>query len=126
MANFLRSHLLQKASPEVPALAREELSKIGIIDSADVIDLAVLRMEKTCPAHVGTFDRFAEVRQYVDCYENLFLVDRNGMHHYIDQDHFMLTAMMAVENMIAGNTDENNLWEVNAEKDYHEEKGNPR
>jgi protoporphyrinogen oxidase len=111
---------------DMAALAKEELSKIGIIDAAEVIDSTVLRMEKTYPAYFGTFDRFAEIRQYVDQYENLFLVGRNGMHRYNNQDHSMLTAMLAVENIIAGKTGKDNLWEVNTEMDYHEEKAGSR
>jgi protoporphyrinogen oxidase len=104
------------------ALAKEELSKIGIIDSAQVIDATVLRMEKTYPAYFGTYDRFPEIREHVDRYENLFLIGRNGMHRYNNQDHSMLTAMMAVDNIAAGKTDKAGLWEVNTEMDYHEEK----
>ena len=104
------------------ALAREELSKIGVIDAAEVLDATVLRMEKTYPAYFGTYDRFGEIRDYVDRYENLFLVGRNGMHRYNNQDHSMLTAMMAVDNIAAGNRDKSGLWEVNTEMDYHEEK----
>jgi protoporphyrinogen oxidase len=110
---------------DMAALAKEELSKIGIIEAAEVIDSTVLRMEKTYPAYFGTYDRFAEIRQHVDRYENLFLVGRNGMHRYNNQDHSMLTAMLAVENIVAGDTDKSNLWEVNTEADYHEEKANP-
>ena len=105
------------------ALATEELSKIGIIDPAEVLDSTVLRMEKTYPAYFGTYDRFAEIREHVDKYENLFLIGRNGMHRYNNQDHSMLTAMMAVDDIISGKTDKNDLWEVNTEMDYHEEKG---
>ena len=104
------------------ALAKEELSKIGVIDSAEVIDATVLRMEKTYPAYFGTYDRFPEIREYVDRFANLFLIGRNGMHRYNNQDHSMLTAMMAVDNIIAGKTDKAGLWEVNTEMDYHEEK----
>ena len=104
------------------ALAKEELSKIGIIDSAEVIDATVIRMEKTYPAYFGTYDRFPEIREYIDRYENLFLIGRNGMHRYNNQDHSMLTAMMAVDNIVAGKTDKTELWEVNTEMDYHEEK----
>lgn len=103
------------------ALAKKELSKIGIIDAAAVIDATVLRMEKAYPAYFGTYDRFEEIRKFVDGYENLFLVGRNGMHRYNNQDHSMLTAMMAVENIVQGKTDKSNLWEVNTEMDYHEE-----
>jgi protoporphyrinogen oxidase len=113
---------LWKMSDErMVALAREELDKIGIIDSAEVIDATVLRMEKTYPAYFGTYDRFAEIRAYVDRYTNLFLIGRNGMHRYNNQDHSMLTAMMAVDDIIAGSADKSRLWEVNTEMEYHEE-----
>jgi protoporphyrinogen oxidase len=107
------------------ALAKEELVKIRILDAAAVLDATVLRMEKTYPAYFGTYDRFAEIREYIDRYENLFLVGRNGMHRYNNQDHSMLTAMLAVDDIIAGNTDKNHLWDVNTETDYHEEKEEP-
>jgi protoporphyrinogen oxidase len=106
----------------VIALATGELSKIGILDAAAVLDATVLRMEKTYPAYFGTYGRFAEIREYVDRYENLFLVGRNGMHRYNNQDHSMLTAMMAVDNIVAGRTDKSDLWAVNTDTDYHEEK----
>ena len=113
---------LWKMSDErMVALAREELDKIGIIDSAEVIDATVLRMEKTYPAYFGTYARFAEIRAYVDRYTNLFLIGRNGMHRYNNQDHSMLTAMMAVDDIIAGKADKSRLWEVNTEMEYHEE-----
>jgi protoporphyrinogen oxidase len=104
------------------ALATEELSKIGIIDAAEVLDSTVIRMEKIYPAYFGTYDRFGEIREHVDRYGNLFLIGRNGMHRYNNQDHSMLTAMMAVDDIIDGKTDKTSLWEVNAEMDYHEEK----
>jgi len=107
------------------SLATQELSKIGIIDAAEVLDSTVLRMEKTYPAYFGTYDRFSEIREHVDRYGNLFLVGRNGMHRYNNQDHSMLTAMMAVDDIIAGKTDKTDLWEVNTEMDYHEEAGKP-
>ncbi len=113
--------LWKLSDAEMIALAKEELSKIGIIDTANVLDATVLRMEKAYPAYFGTFERFSVIREFVDRFQNLFLVGRNGMHRYNNQDHSMLTAMMAVENIIAGKTDKNNLWEVNTEMDYHEE-----
>ena len=106
---------------EVAKLAVQELSKIGIIDDSEVLDWTVHRVEKTYPAYFGTYDRFAEIRAHVDRFENLFLVGRNGMHRYNNQDHSMLTAMMAVDKIIAGDTDKSDLWEVNTETDYHEE-----
>ncbi len=107
---------------DMVALATKELSTIGIIDAAEVLDATVLRMEKTYPAYFGTYSRFAEIREHVDRYQNLFLIGRNGMHRYNNQDHSMLTAMMAVDDIIAGKTDRSDLWELNTEMDYHEEK----
>ena len=107
---------------QMTALAVEELSKLGIASAAEVLDSTVLRMEKTYPAYFGTYDRFGEIRDFVDRYENLYLIGRNGMHRYNNQDHSMLTAMMAVDNIIAGKTDKAALWQVNTEMDYHEEK----
>jgi protoporphyrinogen oxidase len=104
------------------ALAAEELEKIGIIQRADVRDATVIRMPKTYPAYFGTYERFEELRGYLDGYRNLFLVGRNGMHKYNNQDHSMLTAMVAVDNIVEGRTDKENIWSVNTEMEYHEEK----
>src|SRR5262249_1623578 len=71
--------LWRMSDNDMIALGRMELHKIGIIDQADVLDGTVLRMEKTYPAYFGAYDRFVEVRQFVDGLENLFLVGRNGM-----------------------------------------------
>ena len=62
------------------------------------------------------------VYKWIDKHENLFLVGRNGMHKYNNQDHSMLTAMVAVDNMAAGIKTKDNLWAVNTEMEYHEEK----
>jgi protoporphyrinogen oxidase len=117
-----KDELWRLADARMIELAAGELSKIGIIEASAVLDATVLRMEKTYPAYFGTYDRFPEIRDYVDRYENLFLVGRNGMHRYNNQDHSMLTAMMAVDNIVAGITDKSGLWAVNTDSDYHEEK----
>jgi protoporphyrinogen oxidase len=105
---------------EMASLAAEELAKIDIIERGDVRDAVVVRMAKAYPAYFGAYDRFHEVRAYLDTFPNLFLVGRNGMHKYNNQDHSMLTAMVAVDNIAAGRQDKSNLWEVNTEQDYHE------
>ena len=114
--------LWKKSDEEMAALAQEELDHIGIIDRDDVLDSTVIRMPKTYPAYFGTYDRFEEVRKYVDGFENLFLVGRNGMHKYNNQDHSMLTAMVAVDNIVAGIKDKSSIWQVNTEMEYHEQK----
>ncbi len=103
-------------------LAKHELEKIGIIDAADAIDGVVIRVPKTYPAYFGTYDQFDLLREHIDIYSNLFLVGRNGMHKYNNQDHSMLTAMISVDNIIEGRVDKKNIWDVNTEDDYHESK----
>ena len=107
---------------ELVRFGARELAKIDIIDEAQVLDGTVLRMDKTYPAYFGSYDRFPEIRKYVDGFANLFLIGRNGMHKYNNQDHSMLTAMVAVDNIARGSADKENVWAVNTEQGYHEEK----
>jgi len=107
---------------ELRSLAVAELETIDIARRENVLDSVVIRMPKTYPAYFGTYERFDELRAYLDSFENLALVGRNGMHKYNNQDHSMLTAMLAVENLAMGRTDKSNLWAVNTEEEYHEEK----
>lgn len=102
--------------------AIDELAEIEIINKEDVLDSTVLRMEKAYPAYFGTYDQFDELKTYTDKFENLYLVGRNGMHKYNNSDHSMLTAMTAVDNIVSGKKDKKNIWEINTEMDYHEEK----
>ena len=99
-----------------------EVAKIGILQADAVSDGHVVRVPKTYPAYFGTYDRFDELREFTDSFENLFLVGRNGMHKYNNQDHSMLTAMTVVDGIVAGNVDKAALWGINTEQEYHEEK----
>ena len=110
-----------KSDAELKQATVEELLKMGFIDRSDVLDGCVIRMPKTYPAYFGTYDQFHVIRNFVDQFENLFLIGRNGMHKYNNQDHSMLTAMIAVENIINKIADKDNIWSVNAEQEYHEE-----
>ena len=99
-----------------------EVEKIGILEPGVVSDAHVVRVPKTYPAYFGTYDRFGELRGWTDTFENLFLVGRNGMHKYNNQDHSMLTAMTVVDGLCAGGVDKQALWEINTEQEYHEAK----
>jgi protoporphyrinogen oxidase len=110
-----------KPDRELIALATAELAKIGMIEAADVLDGTVIRMPKTYPAYFGTYHRFGELRNWLDRFENLLLIGRNGMHRYNNMDHSMLTAMVAVDNILEGRQDKSNIWAVNADEEYHEE-----
>lgn len=97
-----------------------ELDAINIIDKKEVIDATIIRMPKTYPAYFGSYSEFPKIREFTDTIENLFLIGRNGMHKYNNQDHSMLTAMEAVKNIINGKTTKENIWEINTEMEYHE------
>ncbi len=114
--------LWNKSDDELVRFATEELAKIEIIDPRDLLDSTVVKAPKAYPAYLGAYDRFHEVRLFTDSLENLFLIGRNGMHRYNNQDHSMLAAMAAVDNIVSGRTSKDNIWKVNAEQDYHEEK----
>lgn len=114
--------LWQKNDGDFMNFAISELHKINIIDPADVLDGTVVRMPKTYPAYFGSYDRFSIIREFTDSLENLFLIGRNGMHKYNNQDHSMLTAMTAVQNIIQGIKSRENIWNINTEMEYHEEK----
>jgi protoporphyrinogen oxidase len=119
---FQADDLWKLSDEKMARLGIEELARIGIIEPAQVRDHTVIRMPKTYPAYFGSYDRFAELRNWIDKIDNLFLVGRNGMHRYNNQDHSMLTAMVSVDNIIAGRLDKSNIWDVNTEQEYHEEK----
>jgi len=107
---------------ELKSFAAKELEKIGILHTAEVLDAHVVRVPKTYPAYFGTYNRFDELRTFTDSFENLFLVGRNGMHKYNNQDHSMLTAMAVVDGLAAGHVNKSALWSINTEQEYHEEK----
>jgi protoporphyrinogen oxidase len=95
---------------ELKKFAAAEVEKIGILNVADVIDAHVVRVPKTYPAYFGTYDRFDTLREFTDKFENLYMVGRNGMHKYNNQDHSMLTAMEAVENIAKGIRDQRTIF----------------
>lgn len=112
-----------KPDKDMIDLGIDELCKIGFIDRDDVLDACVLRMPKAYPAYFGSYEQLPVVRAFVSGIKNLVLIGRNGMHRYNNQDHSMLTAMMAVDNIVAGKESHDNLWDVNLERVYHETKG---
>ena len=110
------------ADADLVALGTREMEQIGFARAADVLDGCVLRMPKAYPAYFGTYPELGVVQRWATSIPNLYLVGRNGMHRYNNQDHSMLTAMMAVDHIIDGKTDDSDLWDVNLEMEYHEEK----
>ena len=102
--------------------AISELLKLGFIQKKEwARDACVIRIPKTYPAYWGGYKKFYMIQEFTDKFENLFLIGRNGMHRYNNQDHSMLSAMEAVKNIIEGKKEKDNIWNVNIEADYHEE-----
>ena len=102
--------------------AIEEASKIGIFDKEDVLDAYTHKVKKAYPAYFGSYDKFDEIKKYVLDIDNLYLVGRNGMHRYNNMDHSTLAAMKTVDCILDNNTSREEVWLVNTETDYHEEK----
>jgi protoporphyrinogen oxidase len=108
---------------EMIQFATDEMILLGFINSGEnVLDAKVIKVPKTYPAYFGSYSEFNEIRNFTDSIDNLFLVGRNGMHKYNNQDHSMLTAMQAVQNIINNVTDKSNIWSINTEEEYHEQK----
>ncbi len=101
------------------ALGAKELGILGLVDPKDVEDGAVVRMPKAYPVYDSVYvEAVNTIREFLAGLGNLHLVGRNGMHKYNNQDHSMLTAMLAVKNILGANYD---VWEVNVDNEYHEE-----
>ena len=115
--------LWSRQDAELTEFAIGELIQLGFIDREDFLDSTVARMPKAYPTYNSGYEHFPLIREYADQLQNLFLIGRNGMHRYNNQDHSMLTAMVAVDNIAAGQTSKENIWAVNTESDYHEEVG---
>jgi protoporphyrinogen oxidase len=111
------------ADPAFLSFAAGELEKIGLIRRQDVLDGTVVRVPKAYPAYFGEYRGIGRVRDYLDGFENVYAVGRNGMHRYNNQDHSMLAAKAAVECIKGGSADKSAIWSVNTEDDYHEEAG---
>lgn len=107
------------ADENLIALGTKELSILGLIDATDVEDGSVVRMPKAYPVYDGVYIEAVDtIREFLAGMPNLYLVGRNGMHKYNNQDHSMLTAMLSVKNILGANYD---VWGVNVDNEYHEE-----
>ena len=111
--------LWNRPDAELLELAKEEVAKLGLVSAETIVDGTVVRVPKAYPVYDESYRRgLAEIRKFLESVPNLQLVGRNGMHRYNNQDHSMLTAMLAARNIMGAQHD---LWEVNADEEYHEE-----
>ena len=125
---FENDELWNKPDRELIAFATAELVKLGLAKQADVDDGFVVRQPKAYPVYDHDYaQHVAAIRsELTTVYPSLHLVGRNGMHRYNNQDHSMLTAMLTVDNIVAGQPI-HDVWQLNSEAEYHEEdKGSER
>lgn len=102
--------------------ATEELEKMNIIKKEDVLDSHRERVKKAYPAYFDTYSEIDKLIKYINEFDNLYCVGRNGQHRYNNMDHSMVTSFETVKNIKNGIKDKENIWNVNTEKEYHEEK----
>lgn len=108
---------------DMKALAQKEMHEIGLVSLPHAIDAVVIKVPKAYPGYFGdAYARFGELRAELDKISNLFLIGRNGMHRYNNQDHSMLTAKRAVELIVEGEIEKASIWDINLDDEYHEEK----
>ena len=107
---------------ECVSFAISELEKMGIIKNENVLDSHREKIKKAYPAYFDTYSEFDKVIEYLNTYENLYCVGRNGQHRYNNMDHSMMTAILTAQAIKEGKTDKSEIWTVNTEKEYHEQK----
>jgi protoporphyrinogen oxidase len=111
--------LWRMSDADLIELGKREMDSIGLLRAVDVVDGTVVRQLKAYPVYNGTYAGYlATLKDYLAGLTNLQTVGRNGLHKYNNQDHSMLTAMLAVRNLAGERHD---LWNVNTERSYHEE-----
>ncbi|HEY7783620.1 MAG TPA: NAD(P)/FAD-dependent oxidoreductase [Pyrinomonadaceae bacterium] len=100
-------------------LGINECSRIGLIERDEVEDGTVVRMKKAYPVYDQHYQASLEtIRNYLESFQNLQTIGRNGLHRYNNQDHSMVTAVYAARNIVG---EKNDVWAVNTEMEYHEE-----
>jgi len=118
---FENDDLWSSSDEALIALAKREIEQLGLVRSEEIEDGAVVRMLKAYPMYDSDgVQHVATIRSYLaTAMANLQLVGRNGMHKYNNQDHSMMTALCAARNIMGAQHD---LWAINTEPEYHEEK----
>jgi len=118
---FENDDLWSSSDEKLIELAKREIAELGLAKSEEIEDGAVVRMPKAYPMYDnGWVRQVTIIRRYLaTALPNLQLVGRNGMHKYNNQDHSMMTATCAARNILGANYD---LWAINTEAEYHEEK----
>ena len=112
--------LWNMSNKQLIEMASKEALEIGIIKDGYITDGHVEKVKKAYPSYSGSYEHFDDIRAYLNAVDNLYCIGRNGQHRYNNMDHSMATAIEAVR-AIKNNSGKDKIWEVNTEKDYHEE-----
>lgn len=105
-------------------MGTKELVKMGVLSSeSEVLDYHMEKVKKAYPAYFDTYAQIDTLIEYLNGFENLYCVGRNGQHRYNNMDHSMVTSFETVKNILGNKKSKDNIWNVNTEKEYHEEKG---
>lgn len=105
--------------------AARELVKMGVISSSsEILDAHREKVKKAYPAYFDTYSDIDKLIGYLNTIDNLYCVGRNGQHRYNNMDHSMVTSFETVKNIVNHVSDKSNIWNVNTEEEYHEEKQN--
>jgi protoporphyrinogen oxidase len=121
---FEGDELWSLSDPELIALGRREIDAIGLASAAEVVDGCVVRMPKAYPVYDDEYQaHLAVIRGWLRALGNLELAGRNGMHKYNNQDHSMMTALLAARNILGLGTFD--TWKVNTDAEYHEDAADP-
>ena len=111
--------LWTSSDEELKALATKELEDLGLVEPGKVADGAIIRQPKAYPVYDTEYQAAVNtIAEWIQSLENFQTAGRNGLHRYNNQDHSMLTAMYAAQNILGA---EHDLWSVNVERSYHEE-----
>lgn len=115
--------LWNMSAEEWKNLGIKELHNMGILKvDSEILDYHCEKVPKAYPAYFDTYKDIEQLIAYLDSYSNLYCTGRNGQHRYNNQDHSMETSFQIVDNILAGKTNKANIWKVNTEKDYHEQR----
>ena len=114
-----KDDLWNKTDDKIIEIAVKELEFLGLIDKTEVLSGKVIRVPKAYPVYDKEYlSRVNVIKNYLQNFKNLQVVGRNGMHKYNNQDHAMMTGLLAARNILGGTF---NLWRINTDAEYAEE-----
>lgn len=113
--------LWNKNNNDMINLGISELKSLGIINENDILSSNCIKVEKAYPAYFGVYKDFDKIKEYLNNFENLYCIGRNGQHKYNNMDHSILSGLKVAE-IIANNSDKTVLWQINTSEDYLESK----